>query len=72
MKVFALQNIQGNSGFIYFDSIPVSKSLPKVRLTIDVKRQNEIKRESKIIGKGDDLYFASKIWQHRGQAEAPC
>lgn len=59
VKGFALQNIQGNSGFIYFDSILVSKSLPKVRLTIDVKRQNGIKRESKILGKGDDLYFAS-------------
>lgn len=59
VKGFALQNIQGNSGFIYFDSIQVSKSLPRARMTIDVLHKSGIKRESKILGKGDSLYAAS-------------
>lgn len=61
VKGVTLQNLQGTSCYIYFDSIMLSKNhAPKVKLEIDVKGKSGIHRRTLLFKQYDNLYASSK------------
>lgn len=62
VKGITLMNLLGTNGYIYFDSIILSKNhAPQVKLEIEVKRQNVTQRETLKFEVGDKLYDASRL-----------
>lgn len=61
VKGITLQNLQGTSCYIYFDSIVLSKNhAPQVKLEIDVKDKTSIHRHTLLFKQYDNLYVSSK------------
>lgn len=61
VKGFKLENIAGTNTYIYADSIILSpKAAPQVKLEIEVKQNNGIKRQTLKFETGDKLDEASK------------
>ncbi|MCH3995419.1 MAG: DEAD/DEAH box helicase family protein [Prevotella sp.] len=61
VKGITLQNLQGTSCYIYFDSIVLSKNhAPQVKLEIDVNDKSGIHRRTLLLNQYDNLYEASK------------
>ncbi len=61
VKGITLQNLQGTSCYIYFDSIVLSKNhAPQVKLEIDVNDKSGIHRRTMLFNQYDNLYVASK------------
>ena len=61
VKGFKLENISGTNTYIYADSIILSKNAaPMVKLEIEVKQGNGIKRQCVKLNQGDKLDEASK------------
>ena len=61
VKGVTLQNLQGTSCYVYFDSIMLSKNhAPKVKLEIDVKGKSGIHRRTLLFKQYDNLYASSK------------
>ncbi|MES5133686.1 type III restriction-modification system endonuclease [Hoylesella timonensis] len=61
VKGITLQNLQGTSCYIYFDSIVLSKNrAPQVRLEIDMKGKTGIRRRTLLFNQHDNLYTSSK------------
>lgn len=65
---FELKHLKGTDSYMYLEDIVLSKTeAPKARLEIEVKYTNNIKREVKNLGVGDDLFYESKgLEQYRG------
>lgn len=60
VKGFELQNLKGTNGYLYLDNIKLSPNEPpKARIELEVKYNNGIKRESRIIKINDNLYGLS-------------
>ena len=55
-----VKNLRGASGYLYLDSITISKQNPVARMEIEVKQNNSIERKVFTINHGDDLYKRSK------------
>ncbi|MGN0728001.1 DEAD/DEAH box helicase family protein [Treponema sp.] len=61
VKGFKLENISGTNTYIYADSIVLSPhAAPQVKLEIEVKQNNGIKRQTVRLNAGDKLEEASK------------
>lgn len=61
VKGITLQNLQGTSCYIYFDSIVLSKNhAPQVKLEIDVNDKSGIHRHTLLFNQYDNLYVSSK------------
>lgn len=61
VKGFKLENIAGTNTYIYADSIILSPhAAPQVKLEIEVKQNNGIKRQCVKLNQEDKLYEASK------------
>lgn len=61
VKGITLQNLQGTSSYIYFDSIVLSKNhAPQVKLEIDVNDKSGIHRRTLLFDQYDNLYVSSK------------
>ena len=65
---FELKNLKGTDSYIYLEDIILSKTeAPKARLDFEVKHANNIKRELKNVGVGDDLFYLSnQLEQYKG------
>ena len=60
VKGIEVKNTTATSGYIYLDEIILSdKTYPKARMEFEVKQKNEVKRVSKILKEGDNLYELS-------------
>ena len=67
VKGFELKNLQGTNTYLYIDSIILSKKEPPmVRIELEVKRNGGIRRESKKLAYGDDLFVVSELNQYKG------
>lgn len=61
VKGITLQNLQGTSCYVYFDSIVLSKNhAPQVKLEIDVKDKSSIHRRTLLFNQYDSLFASSK------------
>ena len=67
VKGFELKNLQGTNTYLYIDSIILSKKEPPmVRIELEVKRGGGIRRESRKLAYGDDLFVVSDLNQYKG------
>lgn len=67
VKGFELKNLQGTNTYLYIDSIILSKKEPPiVRIELEVKRNGGIRRESRKLAYGDDLFVLSELNQYKG------
>lgn len=67
VKGFELKNLQGTNSYLYIDSIVLSKKEPPmVRIELEVKRNGGIRRESRKLAYGDDLFVVSELNQYKG------
>ena len=66
VKGFELKNLQGTNTYLYIDSIILSKKEPPmVRIELEVKRGGGIRRESRKLAYGDDLFVVSELNQYK-------
>lgn len=65
---FELKNLKGTDSYIYLEDIILSKTEPpKARLEFEVKHANSIKRETRKLGEGNDLFsLSNELEQYRG------
>lgn len=64
VKGFDIKNLTGTNGFIYLSAIVIDrKKPPRAKVEIEVKRGSGIKRETLLLGVGDNLYEASNQLQ---------
>ena len=68
VKGFELRNLRGADGYLYLSEIVLSHSKPPMaRLDFEIKYDKGIKRETRVVGVGDDLFALSKnLEQYRG------
>lgn len=68
VKGFEVRNLRGTSGYLYFDSIVLSKNKPpQVKIDLEVKlASGEIRRRTKLFSYGDNLYNDSGLTQYEG------
>lgn len=59
VKGISQTSLTGTNGYIYFDSINISKSAPTANLEIEVKYKSSIKRKMVRVEEGDNLYIKS-------------
>jgi type III restriction enzyme len=60
VKGFEIRNLKGTNGFVYLSAILVDPKKPPVaRVAFEVNYQNGIKRESRLLNVGDNLYDLS-------------
>lgn len=61
VKGFDISNLGGTDGYLFLEDIIISpKNPPKARLEFEIRYNESIKREVRIVGVGDDLYSLSK------------
>lgn len=67
VKGFDIKNLPGTNGYLYLENIIISPSKPpKARLELEVKHKENVKREVRILGVDDNIFFASnKMEQYR-------
>ena len=68
VKGFEVKNLRGTSGYLFLDSIVLSKNKPpQVKLDLESKlASGEIRRKTKLFGYGDNLYNDSELPQYEG------
>lgn len=68
VKGFDISNLHGTESYLFLESIVISPNKPpRARLEFEVSYNKFIKRETRILGEGDDLYSLSKnMEQYRG------
>ena len=59
VKGISQTSLTGANGYIYFDSINISKSAPTANLEIEVKYKSGVKRKMIRVKEGDNLYVKS-------------
>ena len=61
VKGFDISNLGGTDGYLFLEGIIISpKNPPKARLEFEIRYSESIKREIRIVGVDDDLYYLSK------------
>lgn len=61
VKGFDISNLGGTDGYLFLEGIIISpKNPPKARLEFEIRYNESIKREIRIVGVDDDLYYLSK------------
>lgn len=68
VKGFEVKNLRGTSGYLFLDSIVLSKNKPpQVKIDLEVKlASGEIRRKTKQFSYGDNLYNDSGLPQYEG------
>ncbi len=68
VKGIEVRNLRGTDKYLYLESIVLSnKKPPMARIEIEVKYKDHIKRETKILGVDDNLYYKSnEMEQYKG------
>ena len=68
VKGFELKNLHGTNSYMYLERIVLSsKKPPMARIELEISYNSGIKRETRIIAKGDDLFYVSnEMEQYRG------
>ena len=68
VKGFEVKNLQGTNHYLYFEKIVLSsKRPPMAKMEIEIARKQEIGREARILGVGDNLFYLSnEMEQYKG------
>ena len=68
VKGIEVRNLRGTDKYLYLESIVLSnKKPPMARIEIEVKYKDRIKRETKILGVDDNIYYKSnEMEQYKG------
>ena len=68
VKGIEVRNLRGTDKYLYLESIVLSnKKPPMARIEIEVKYKDRIKRETKILGVDDNIYYKSnEMDQYKG------
>ena len=68
VKGFEVKNLRGTDKYLYLESIVLSNNKPPMaRIELEVKYKDHIKRETKVIGVDDSLYYKSnEMEQYKG------
>ena len=68
VKGFEVKNLRGTSGYLYLDTIVLSKNKPpQAKIDLEVKQASgEIRRRTKPFGFGDNLFNDSGLPQYEG------
>lgn len=68
VKGFSLKNLRGTDGYLFLEGVTVSPDKPPAaRLELEIRHKTSIKRETRIVSVGSDLYALSKnMEQYRG------
>lgn len=67
VKGVEVQNLKGQSGYIYLNDIILSKNEdPKAKVSIEIKEKSGIKRKTLVLTKGDDLKDLTGLNAYKG------
>lgn len=67
VKGVEVQNLKGQSGYIYLEDIVLSKNEdPKAKVSIEIKEKSGIKRKTLVLTKGDDLKDLTGLNAYKG------
>lgn len=68
VKGFEVKNFRGTDGYLYLEEIVLSsKNPPMAKIELEIRYNKSIKRERRLLGVGDDLYYVSqKMEQYKG------
>jgi len=67
VRGITVKNLAGTNGYLYLESIEISRSAPLARIEMEVRQANGIKRVVKRLEKGRDLFVESgELDQYRG------
>ncbi len=68
VKGIEVRNLRGTDKYLYLESIVLSnKKPPMARIELEVKYKDHIKRETKVLGVDDNLYYKSnEMEQYKG------
>ena len=67
VKGVEVQNLKGQSGYIYLEDIILSKNeAPKAKVSIEIKEKSGIKRKTLVLTKGDDLKDLTGLNAYKG------
>ncbi len=68
VKGIEVRNLRGTDKYLYLESIVLSNNKPPMaRIEIEIKYKDRIKRETKILGVDDNLYYKSnEMEQYKG------
>ncbi len=70
VKGFEVKNFRGTDSYLFLEKVVISsKKPPMAKFELEIRHRNSINRETRILGVGEDLYFASQeMEQYRGYA----
>lgn len=68
VKGFEVKNLRGTDKYLYLESIVLSNNKPPMaRIELEVKHKDHIKRETRVLGVDDNLYYKSnEMEQYKG------
>lgn len=67
VKGVEVQNLKGQSGYIYLEDIILSKNeAPKAKVSLEIKEKSGIKRKTLVLTKGDDLKDLTGLNAYKG------
>ena len=67
VKGVEVQNLKGQSGYIYLNDIILSKNeAPKAKVSLEIKEKSGIKRKTLVLTKGDDLKDLTGLNAYKG------
>ncbi|MCF4114298.1 MULTISPECIES: type III restriction-modification system endonuclease [Dethiosulfovibrio] len=67
VRGISVKGLAGTYGYLYLESIQISRKNPVARLEMEVKQGNGIKRQIRKVSVGDDLYVLSNgLSQYKG------
>ena len=68
VKGFEVKNLRGTDKYLYLESIVLSNNKPPMaRIELEVKYKDRIKRETRVLGVDDSLYYKSnEMEQYKG------
>ncbi|MBE6858877.1 MAG: restriction endonuclease subunit R [Ruminococcus sp.] len=68
VKGFEVKNLRGTDKYLYLESIVLSNNKPPMaRIELEVKYKDHIKRETRVLGVDDNLYYKSnEMEQYKG------
>lgn len=68
VKGFQVKNFRGTDRYLYLENILISPTKPPMaKIELEIKYNKSINRESRIVGKDDDLYsLSNNMEQYRG------
>lgn len=67
VRGITVKGLSGTNAYLYLESIEISKKAPVARIEMEIKQGNGIKRTTKRLGKGEDLFTVSNgLDQYKG------